>query len=70
MDDSTAIPAERVLVIGASSGIGRALVDVLLRRGAEVIGAGRNGDRLGQLVAEVGSRALATRVLDARDSRR
>lgn len=71
LDDSSPVdaphPRERVLVIGAAGGIGRTLVDVLLRRGAEVIGAGRDADRLARLEAEVASDALTTRVLDARD---
>lgn len=61
---------ERVLVIGGASGIGRATVVRLLARGAEVIAAGRNEDRLGQLAAELAhldEARLSTRVLDARD---
>jgi len=58
---------ERVLVIGASSGIGRVLVDVLLARGAEVVGAARNADRLAAVEREVASTRFSTRVLDARD---
>lgn len=64
---------ERVLVIGGTSGIGRATVVRLLERGAGVIAAGRNEDRLGQLASELADLAalkgahLSTRVLDARD---
>lgn len=68
MNDLTiAKTAERVLVIGGTSGIGRATVELLLARGAEVIAAGRNVDRLGQLEAELPGARLLTRVLDARD---
>lgn len=68
MNDLTiAKTAERVLVIGGTSGIGRATVDLLLGRGAEVIAAGRNADRLAQLEAELSGARLLTRVLDARD---
>jgi NAD(P)-dependent dehydrogenase (short-subunit alcohol dehydrogenase family) len=59
--------AERVLVIGGTSGIGRATVGQLLSRGAEVIAAGRNADRLGLLAAELAGQRLSTRVLDARE---
>lgn len=58
---------ERVLVIGGASGIGRATVLRLLGRGAEVIAAGRNEDRLGQLMTELQTERLSTRVLDARE---
>lgn len=60
-------PRERVLVIGASSGIGRCLTEVLLHRGAEVIAAARNADRLANVARELGSEPLSTRTLDARD---
>jgi NAD(P)-dependent dehydrogenase (short-subunit alcohol dehydrogenase family) len=36
----------RALVVGASGGIGRALVDGLRKRGAEVVGLSRSGDGL------------------------
>ena len=55
------------MVIGASSGIGRALVDILLARGAEVVGAARNAERLATVEREVASPRFTTRVFDARD---
>ncbi len=43
----------RTIVTGASSGIGRALVIELVRRGAKVVAMGRRADRLQSLAAEV-----------------
>src|SRR5207253_8018447 len=48
-----AINGLRTIVTGASSGIGRALVIELIRRGAKVIAMGRRGDRLQSLAADV-----------------
>lgn len=42
-------PGRRVLVTGASSGIGRAVAELLLARGARVVGVGRNRSALDQL---------------------
>lgn len=44
----------RTIVTGASSGIGRALVIELLRRGAQIVAVARREDRLRQLAADVG----------------
>lgn len=60
-------PREHVLVIGGSSGIGRALVERLLAKGAQVVVAARNEERLEQLSRELPGDSLTTRVLDARD---
>ncbi len=43
----------RVIVTGATSGIGRSLVVRLVREGARVVAIGRRADRLQQLVSEV-----------------
>lgn len=48
-----AISGLRTIVTGASSGIGRALVIELIRRGAKVAAMGRRADRLQSLAAEV-----------------
>jgi len=47
----------RVLVTGASSGIGRAVAEALLRRGARVALVGRRRDRLEEAAAPHGDRA-------------
>jgi short-subunit dehydrogenase len=48
-----AIHGLRTIVTGASSGIGRALVIELARRGARIVALGRRGDRLQLLASEV-----------------
>lgn len=48
-----AISGLRTIVTGATSGIGRALVIELIRRGAKVVAMGRRADRLQSLAAEV-----------------
>jgi short-subunit dehydrogenase len=45
----------RTIVTGATSGIGRALVMELVRRGAKVVALGRRGDRLQSLESEIAS---------------
>src|SRR5205807_832254 len=45
----------RTIVTGATSGIGRALVIELVRRGAKVVAMGRRGDRLERLAVELDS---------------
>ena len=47
------IAGRRAIVTGASSGIGRALVVELVRRGARVLALARRGERLEELVREV-----------------
>jgi NADP-dependent 3-hydroxy acid dehydrogenase YdfG len=44
-----------VLLVGASSGIGRSIAQLLAAEGARVAVAGRRVDRLQELVAETGS---------------
>lgn len=48
-----------ILVTGASGGIGGATVRLLRQKGADVIAAGQNADKLDALAAETGCRALA-----------
>jgi len=57
-------PSERVLVIGATGGIGTALVEVLTARGASLVLAARNADTLNTLAARVGG---TVRAFDATD---
>ena len=49
----------RAVVTGASSGIGKATVQVLRARGWDVVGVARREDRLAALVAETGASAIA-----------
>jgi NAD(P)-dependent dehydrogenase (short-subunit alcohol dehydrogenase family) len=61
----------RVLVVGASAGIGRALAVAAVRAGAEVVMAARRGDRLAAAVAEAGGgTAVVADLSDAEDCRR
>lgn len=53
-----------VAVTGGSSGIGKALVDLLLRQGARVATCGRHHDKLYQLQSEYPSYPLYTVVTD------
>lgn len=55
-----------VLVTGASSGIGRACVDVFLEQGDRVIAAARRGDRLQELADAAEGRVLPLE-MDVRD---
>ena len=57
----------RLLVMGASSGIGRAVAQLAGRSGARVALAARRLDRLEQAAREAGAQALAVRC-DARDA--
>jgi NAD(P)-dependent dehydrogenase (short-subunit alcohol dehydrogenase family) len=62
------LSGRRVLVVGASSGIGRASGKALAAEGARVAFAARRRERLEVLVAEVGPEALAL-TCDVRDER-
>ena len=58
-------PGQRVWLVGASSGIGRATAAALHARGAQVVVSARNADALQSFVAQhPGSQALA---LDSTD---
>lgn len=46
---------QRVLVIGASSGIGRATAAAFVRAGAHVVAASRGGEKLDAAAAEIGA---------------
>lgn len=48
-------PYDRVLLVGATSGIGAALADKFIQEGAKVIAIGRRQDRLDAFVQKHGS---------------
>jgi NAD(P)-dependent dehydrogenase (short-subunit alcohol dehydrogenase family) len=56
----------RILIVGASAGIGRAVARAASEVGARVAVAARRRDRLDELVAQLGSTAMATEC-DVRD---
>ncbi len=53
------ISGSKVLLTGATGGIGQAIARALRRRGADLILTGRRVERLEPLAAELGARALA-----------
>lgn len=56
------LTGKRVLVVGASSGIGRAVASLAARSGARVGVAARRGDLLGALAEELGSEGAEVHV--------
>ena len=58
------LAGEKVVVVGGSSGIGRATAELAKREGAEVIIASRNADRLNAAADTIGVRAIAADVTD------
>ncbi len=50
----SAIEGQRVVVVGASAGIGRAFALAAVGAGAEVVLVARRGDRLAEVIAEAG----------------
>lgn len=68
---TTGLANRNVLVIGASSGIGRAFAEIALRDGANVVVAARRIERLDELVKEAGGGvAIEADVTDATDCAR
>lgn len=62
--------SERVLVLGATSGIGRALVRALATEGAELVLAGRDADALDRIARDASVRSgrpAAVEIFDAAD---
>lgn len=67
----TTLAGRRVLVVGASAGIGRAVAARAIADGAAVVAVGRRAERLAELVAGAGrARAVAGDVRDPGDCRR
>lgn len=58
------------LVIGGSSGIGRAVVTALAAEGARVVACARSSERLAEVAAECPTGTVETAVLDVRDVER
>jgi NAD(P)-dependent dehydrogenase (short-subunit alcohol dehydrogenase family) len=58
------IEEQTILVTGATDGLGRALARELWQRGATLLLHGRNEDRLGEVVAELGSERVRTYTAD------
>jgi NAD(P)-dependent dehydrogenase (short-subunit alcohol dehydrogenase family) len=59
------LAGRRVLVVGASAGVGRAVAVAAVAAGADVVLAARRADRLGEAVAEAGGGTAV--VADVRD---
>ncbi|KAK4502321.1 hypothetical protein PRZ48_005746 [Zasmidium cellare] len=59
---------KKVLLIGATSGIGAALADTLVQNGVFVIGVGRRKERLESFVQKHGSGKTDYRVFDVNDT--
>jgi short-subunit dehydrogenase len=58
------LPAARVLLTGATGGIGQAVAEALHERGARLVLTGRRVERLAPLAARTGSRVLAADLAD------
>lgn len=58
------LPYKKVLLVGATSGIGAALADKLVKHGTFVIAAGRRKQNLDDFIAKHGTDKAATAVVD------
>lgn len=60
-------PHKKVLITGATAGIGRALAERMLQAGVTVVAVGRRKDRLDDLVARYGADRLVAEEFDVTD---
>jgi NAD(P)-dependent dehydrogenase (short-subunit alcohol dehydrogenase family) len=64
--DTGSVRGRRLVVVGASAGIGRAFATRAVRAGAEVVLAGRRGERLDEVVAQAaGGHPVVADIADA-----
>jgi NADP-dependent 3-hydroxy acid dehydrogenase YdfG len=59
-----AFPYKHVLLIGATSGIGKAMADRLIKDGVKVTASGRRKERLDDFVAQHGEDKASSLVFD------
>lgn len=57
-------PYKKVLIIGATSGIGKTLADKVIQNGSKLIAAGRRKENLETLLQQHGSDKVSTKVFD------
>jgi NADP-dependent 3-hydroxy acid dehydrogenase YdfG len=60
-------PYQKVLLIGATSGIGEALATKLVENGTKVVIAGRRQENLDKFVEKHGEEKVASKALDVMD---
>lgn len=53
-EKSDSMFGKKIIITGASSGIGRAAAKLLMQHGAKVVAVGRNKDALDELKKEIG----------------
>lgn len=63
-DNMTSFPYHKVLLIGATSGIGEALATRLVESGTKVIISGRRKENLDRFVEKYGAEKVTAKVLD------
>ncbi|CAG8936459.1 unnamed protein product [Penicillium salamii] len=59
-----AFPYKKVLIIGATSGIGKTLADKVIQNGSKLIAAGRRRDNLEDITQKYGSDKVSAKVFD------
>lgn len=60
-------PYKHVLLVGATSGIGRAMADRLIQAGIKVTAVGRRKQRLDEFVERHGKEKASTMIYDVSD---